>query len=72
MTSATRDDQLWISRVIQTIRKLERDNKHAVLLTELEQEDRERLERACRVAAWLREVRPGLVLFVASYVVLHV
>jgi DNA polymerase phi len=54
----TSDGELWISRVLQTIRKLEQDSKHVALLTELDQEDREKLERARKVVAWLKEVRP--------------
>ena len=58
ITGVTSDGELWISRVLQTIWKLEQDSKHVALLTELDQEDREKLERARKVVAWLKEVCP--------------
>jgi DNA polymerase phi len=70
ISSVTSDGTFWVSKVLQTIRKLERDHKHVALLTEFDQEDREKLERACSVVTWLREVRPKLVLFVSSRVVI--
>jgi DNA polymerase phi len=56
-TGITSDGQLWLSRVVQIIRKLEQDSKHVALLSELDQDDREILEHAHRAVAWLRKVR---------------
>ncbi len=57
-TGITSDGQLWLSRVVEIIRKLEQDSKHVALLLELDEDDRGKLEYACRTVAWLRKVRP--------------
>jgi hypothetical protein len=56
-TGITSDGQLWLSRVVQIIRKLEQDSKHVVLLSEFDQDDRGKLEHAHETVAWLRKVR---------------
>lgn len=65
-TGITSDGQLWLSRVVQIIRKLEQDSKHVTLLSELDQDDRRKLEDAHRTVAWLRKVRPRFVLVISS------
>jgi hypothetical protein len=65
-TGITSDGQLWLSRVVQIIRKLEQDSKHIALLSELDHDDRGKLEHACRTVAWLKKVRPRVVLLVSS------
>jgi hypothetical protein len=66
LTGITSDGQLWLSRVVQIIRKLEQDSKHVALLSELDQDDRGELERAHRTVAWLSKVHPSFVLLVTS------
>lgn len=65
-TGIALDGQLWLSRVVEIIRKLEQDSKHVALLSGLDEDDRGKLEHACRTVAWLRKVRPRFVLFVFS------
>jgi DNA polymerase phi len=65
-TGMTSDGQLWLSRVVQIIQKLEQDSKHVALLSELDQDDREKLEHAHRTVTWLRKVRPRFTLLAIS------
>jgi DNA polymerase phi len=65
-TGITLDGQLWLSRAVEIIRKLEQDSKHVALLSEFDEDDRGKLEHAHRTVAWLREVRPRLVLLIFS------
>jgi len=65
-TGITADGQLWLSRVVEIIRKLEQDSKHVALLSELDADDRGKLEHAHRTVAWLRKVCPRFVLLVFS------
>jgi DNA polymerase phi len=65
-TGITSDGQLWLSRVVQIIWKLEQDTKHVALLSELDQDDRGKLEHARRTVAWLSKVRPSFVLLFFS------
>ena len=60
-TGITSDGELWLSRVVEIIRQLEQDSKHVALLSELNEDDREKVEHAHRTAAWLREVRQRFV-----------
>ena len=62
ITGIASDGQFWLSRVVEIIRKLEKDSKHVALLSEFDEDDRGRLEHACRTVAWLRKVRPRFVL----------
>jgi DNA polymerase phi len=66
ITGIALDGQLWLSRVVEIIRKLEQDSKHVALLSELDEDDRRQLGHACRTVAWLRKVRPRFVLLVFS------
>lgn len=63
-TGSALDGQLWLSRVVEIIRKLEQDSKHVALLSELDEDDRGKLERARRTVAWLRKVNPRRVFLV--------
>lgn len=65
-TGITLDGELWLSRVVEIIRKLEQDSKHVALLSELDEDDRRKLEHAYKTVAWLRKVRPRFVLLVFS------
>jgi DNA polymerase phi len=65
-TGITWDGQLWLSRVVEIIRKLEQDSKHVALLSEIDEDDQGKLEHAHRTVAWLREVRPKFVLLIFS------
>jgi DNA polymerase phi len=65
-TGITMDGQLWLSRAVDIIRKLEQDPKHVALLSELDEDDREKLEHAHTTVAWLKEVRRRSVLLVLS------
>ena len=67
ITGITSDGELWLSRVVEIIRRLEQDSKHVALLSELNENDRGKLEHAHRTVAWLREVRPRFVLLVSSF-----
>jgi hypothetical protein len=55
MIGVTSDGQLWISRVLQTIRRLEQDSKHVELLSAFGSEDRGMLERACNLVTKLKK-----------------
>ena len=57
MMSVTSDGQPWISRVLQTIRRLEQDSKHVEPLSEFGSEDRGILERACDLVTKLKKAR---------------
>jgi DNA polymerase phi len=61
-TGIALDGELWLSKVVEIIRKLEQDSKHVALLSDLDEDDRRKLEHAHRTVAWLREVRPIFVL----------
>jgi DNA polymerase phi len=63
-TGIALNGQLWLSRVVEIIRKLEQDSKHVTLLSELSEDDRGKLEQAHRAVARLRKVRPRFVLLV--------
>ena len=65
-TGITSDGQLWLSKAVQTIRKLEQDSKHVALLSELNQDERGKLDHAHRTVAWLRNVRPRFVFLAFS------
>jgi len=60
-TGATSDGKLWVSRVVEVIRKLEQDSKHVTPLSQFGQDDRRKLERACETVARLSTVRLGIV-----------
>lgn len=55
-TGISLDGQLWLSRVVEIIRKLEQDSKHVALLSELDEDDRRKLEHAHKTVAWLKKV----------------
>ena len=61
VTGITSDGQLWLSRAVEIIRELEQDSKHVTLLSELDDDDRGKLDHAHGTVAWLREVRPRFV-----------
>jgi len=65
-TGITLDGQLWLSRVVEIIWKLEQDSKHVALLSELDEDDRQKLEHGRRTVAWLRKVRLRFVFVVFS------
>ena len=65
-TSISLDGQLWLSRVVEIIQKLEQDSKHVALLSDLDEDGRGKLERAFRTVAWLRKVRPWFVFLIIS------
>ncbi|KAI0288393.1 DNA polymerase phi-domain-containing protein [Multifurca ochricompacta] len=50
------DGQLWISKVLQTIRQLEEDPKHVEPLIYFDQADREKLQDAFKMVICLRKV----------------
>lgn len=51
----TSDGEPWISRVLQTIRRLEQDFEHFELLSASGSEDREVLERSCNLFSKLKK-----------------
>ena len=65
-TGITSDGKLWLSRVMQIIRELEKDSKHVALLSYLNQDDREKLEHAHRTVSWLRKVSLRFIFVVFS------
>jgi len=74
-TGTTLDGNLWVSRVVQVIRKLEQDSKHVTPLSQLGQNDRRTLERACEMVARLstvsrdqREQAEGVELLLQSHI----
>ena len=69
-TGIALDGQLWLSRVVDIIWKLEQDSKHIALLSELDEDDRGKLEHARGTVAWLRKVHSRFVfLFFASEII---
>ena len=55
MIGVTSDGQPWISRVLQTIRQLDRDSKSVELLSAFGPEDRRILEHACNLVTKFKE-----------------
>jgi len=55
MIGVTSDGDPWISRVLQTIRRLEQDSKHVELFSAFGPEDRGMLERACNLVTKLKK-----------------
>ncbi|KAI9446728.1 DNA polymerase phi-domain-containing protein [Lactarius indigo] len=56
MMGVTSDGEPWISRVLQTIRRLEQAPKHVELLSGFDSEDRGILERACNLVTNLKKI----------------
>ncbi|KAH8991045.1 DNA polymerase phi-domain-containing protein [Lactarius hatsudake] len=56
VTGVTSDGEPWVSRVLQTIRRLEQASKHVELLSGFDSKDREILERACNLVTDLKKV----------------
>ncbi|KAH9048219.1 DNA polymerase phi-domain-containing protein [Lactarius hengduanensis] len=56
VTGVTSDGEPWVSRVLQTIRRLEQASKHVELLSGFDSKDREILERACNLVTNLKKV----------------
>ncbi|KAF8274212.1 DNA polymerase phi-domain-containing protein [Lactarius quietus] len=59
MLGVASDGEPWVSRVLQTIRRLEQDSKHVELLSAFDSEDREVLERSCNLVTKLKKVSSG-------------
>lgn len=55
MIGVTSDGEPWVSKVLQTIRRLERDSKHVEILPVFGSHDREMLERACNLVTKLKK-----------------
>lgn len=56
--SATASDgELWVAKVVATVKALEYDPKHVALANELEEEEKELLTKAHEQATKLKEVR---------------
>ena len=53
---AASDGRFWVDRVLSTIELLEKDTKHATILTEVDEEDRALRSKARQLAARLQTV----------------
>ncbi|KAH9052566.1 DNA polymerase phi-domain-containing protein, partial [Lactarius vividus] len=56
VTGMTSDGEPWVSRVLQTIHRLEQASKHMELLSGFDSKDREILEHACNLVTNLKKV----------------